>query len=128
MQIKSTDFRIGNLVKTDFSETNLKTIVELKHKAASVKYIRTDTNEPHQSMIDYERLIPIPLTEAILLKCPQLEHIEKFRQFNFEVFSITFPELDIWCIDEIKIRRIKYLHEFQNFYKENIGEELQISL
>lgn len=66
--IKSNELRIGNLVFSDFSETNFKTVVEIKHKMASVKYIRTDTNEPHQSMVDYERLVPIELTEELLLK------------------------------------------------------------
>ena len=65
--MKANELRKWNLVYTDKNDS-VKTIVEIRHTCVSIKYIRSDTGNTHQSMVDYDRLIPIPLTEEWLLK------------------------------------------------------------
>lgn len=65
--MKANELRIGNYIYID-SRDELRTIVEIRHTMVSVKYIRSDTNQPHQSMVEYDRLTPITLTEEWLFK------------------------------------------------------------
>jgi hypothetical protein len=131
--MNANNFRIGNLVNTDFSESNIKTIVELKHKAASVKYIRTDTNEPHQSMVDYDRLIPIPLTEEILLKIKGIEYSNGEYNLSIEDASMKIFFYDCWRINitsedfDITYEGLPKVHELQNMFALT-GKELTITL
>jgi len=129
--IESNNLRIGNLVHSDFSETNIKTVVEIKHKMASVKYIRTDTNEPHQSMVDYERLIPIELTREWLLKAGFEGHSTNpywFRKNDILISENGNLELVSWDRNIFKLNKsIKYVHELQNIFFSLFGEELVFS-
>lgn len=137
--MKSNELRIGNLVETDFSEGNIKTVVEIKHKMASVKYIRTDTNEPHQSMVDYERLVPIELTEEWLKKAGFEKDdtgVDMFDQDYYEWYQKEFPTIGVLCQSSDKSYlfdentdtiRIKYVHQLQNLHFAICGEELVFS-
>ena len=132
--IESNKLRIGNLVHSDFSEENVKTVVEIRHKMASVKYIRTDTNEPHQSMVDYERLIPIQLTEEWLLKAgfEKLTSIEKGFKLNSYTYGRGFSFIvhlnngllstNFWQGNEKK-----FVHQLQNLFFSLTGEDLVFS-
>lgn len=134
--VKANELRIGNLVYLDLKEQYLKTIVELKHYMASVKYIRTDTGEPHQSMVDYERLEPIPLTQEWLLKfgfCRYGNSQNKFlskrvnglrliiRMDMFDSNRFFFVMNQNWIID------IKSVHHLQNLFFSLTGKELVFS-
>ena len=130
--MKNNELRIGNLVHSDFSEKNIKTVVEIKHKMASVKYIRADTNEPHQSMVDYERLIPIPLTEQWLLKAGA----EKVADYSFYLENMHIGVYHsksgggfvfILSIKDFQIAELKYVHQLQNLYFALTGVELDFS-
>ena len=122
--MKSNELRIGNLVETDFSEGNIKTVVEIKHKMASVKYIRTDTNEPHQSMVDYERLVPIKLTEEWLKKAGYKKQ-NGYGYSNYNVYGTILKndngfEFHYYGI----IIRLDFVHQLQNLFFSLYGEDL----
>ena len=141
--IESNKLRIGNLVHSDFSETNIKTIVEIKHKMASVKYIRTDTNESHQSMVDYESLIPIPLTEEWLLRAGFTSDDYKTGYIGIDVhnkngmstdFVLSYPgrmgefqKYFAWEFNNYMFNKIEFVHELQNFYSAMTDYELSFS-
>jgi hypothetical protein len=122
--MKANELRIGNLVLTD-RNNSIKTIVEVRLFMSSVEYISTDTNYKHQSMVDYERLIPIPITEDWLLKFG-FEHDSDLVNslcksgiwFNVKNMEATFLSQ--------KLRKINYVHELQNIYFSLTGEELTI--
>ena len=140
--IESNKLRIGNLVETDSSEGNIKTVVEIKHKMASVKYIRTDTNEPHQSMVDYERLVPIELTKEWLLKFGFNTEYKK-GYIGIDVkhengmttdFVLSFPyrmgewqTYFAWEFNNYMFQKIEHVHDLQNFFFALTGQELVFS-
>jgi hypothetical protein len=131
--IKANELRIGNLVETDNLEGNIKTVVEIKHKMASVKYIRTDTNEPHQSMVDHERLTPIPVTEEWFLSfgfaritTNEYWFVIPLKDRSLAVSTYGNVEISSWdrlCIAHGLI--CKYVHQLQNLYFALTGEELK---
>ena len=131
--IKANELRIGSLVFTN-RNNYFKTITEIRHFKCSIRYIRTDTNLMHESMVDYEDLIPIELTEEMLIK------------FGFEKSSSTdskewdnfdsAPENSI-CIEFVDnefyftggegipfSRKCRFVHELQNLYFALTGSEL----
>ena len=127
--IKANELRKGNLVYTDKNDS-VKTIVEIRHTCVSLKYIRSDTGTPHQSMVDYDRLIPIPLTK------------EGFVKFGFERFGINFRFNNFEYNPVTKnmivhaggsyyngfVLRVDYVHQLQNLYFTLTGEELTVKL
>jgi hypothetical protein len=129
--IRAEELRCGNYVFTDSSKSGIREIVEIRHSVVSVKYIRSDTGQLHQSMVEYERLLPIPLTEERLLK------------FGFTPDTITglyikysLNGIDIWhdvksgtyLLDNVKNKKIyiQYVHQLQNIYFCLCGKELTI--
>ena len=94
-------------------------------------------NISHDS--DMERIVPIPLTPEILEKVGFVQtsnfhpegpvHTLKHRNgCTFEV-AYGYHMVDIkQNIGRIRIQNIKYLHQLQNLFYSNVGEELTINL
>ena len=125
--MKATELRIGNFVLTDRNNYS-KTIVEIRLFTASVKYIRQDTKCEHQSMVDYERLLPIILTEEWLLAFGSKKINEYW--FSFHSYGIikhsTFIELYSCVKGDYICNSVKYVHQLQNLYLCLTNEELTI--
>lgn len=146
--MKANELRIGNYIYID-SRDELRTIVEIRHTMVSVKYIRSDTNQPHQSMVEYDRLTPITLTEEWLLKfgfaellvnhgkikdyrlnCtpPGYKHeyffVFRFRERNDEDFRMYwYPQATNGSMHTFPC---KYVHQLQNLFFALTGEELTL--
>jgi hypothetical protein len=131
--MKANELRIGNLVLTD-RNNSIKTIVEVRSFIVSVEYIRTDTNCKHQSMVDYERLIPIPITEAWLLKFGfEKDNSENNKTYlsptvNGNRIKIYFNRFGVakFTMNMFHQIEIEYVHQLQNLYFALTGEELTI--
>ena len=136
--LSASDLRIGNLVGTDLKNTHC-TVVEIRHSVVSLRYIRSDNNEPHQSMVEYDRLTPIELTEEWLLKAGfekgkglysqwyfiQLLGTEFYLRPNFLGGYLWGFDLEIASGYELNdAQPIQYLHQLQNLWKELTGNEL----
>jgi hypothetical protein len=112
--MKVTDLRIGNYVY-DLKLNHIIRFISF-HGLCNVE------NRPD----DYES---IPLTEEILFKCVGFEKIEIMIESG--LFYKIYKQDDAWIIslsNGFLIRKLKYLHEFQNIFKELTGKELEINL
>lgn len=121
----ANELRIGNLVDLG---NRIAKVIEIGHLACVV----VDLEESQDTLEDYERTKPIPLTEEWLLK------------FGFEINRQSKEENNIWrCYSEegfFEIEQIgdgfflddnacygtelNYVHQLQNLYFALIGEEL----
>ena len=123
------ELRVGNHVNTD-SKSELRTVVEIRHSVVSVKYIRSDTNQPHQSMVEYDRLTPIPLTEEWLLKFGfrkmLIDNIYVFKYGKLELNRTGGEGFYTSTYKGNFLRFIINAHQLQNLYYTLTGEELTI--
>jgi hypothetical protein len=81
-------------------------------------------------MVDYDRLIPAPLTEEIFLKFGFKRFGINFRFNNFEYNPVT-KNIIVHAGGSYYngfILRVDYVHKLQNLYFELTGEELVFSL
>ena len=117
--MKSTDLRIGNLVKTNVGQ--IASIFEIRENQCRIKQ-----DDRHIAFIDYERLTPIPLTEEFLLKIGGIKHsLELFPSFKLYTMQINFIK-GVW-LDYVTIFDIKGLHHLQNIFYFAHGEELDLT-
>jgi hypothetical protein len=126
--MKASELKIGNYINTD-AKDELRTVVEIRHNTVSVKYIRSDTNQPHQSMVEYDRLTPIPLTEDWLLKSGCEKKSDNI--FTIDRFELRWKKAyKYWYVlDAITYNyftKIEFVHEWQNFYFVLQGTELEM--
>lgn len=130
------ELRIGNYFKTN-SET---------HKVLSIEWYELDEkyyiySDDGCCVSSLDDLIPIPLTEEILLKCgaEYLGFVDEFNEIkeydlNYGVkvdFYVKINEFDVYycnniieCCDDNEIK----LHELQNLYFVLTKKELKINL
>lgn len=153
--MRTTDLRIGNMVyfNGNHKHIGIVTSVQPKNIVQCCKYveysndIKIGLNNRFDILYDVEKIKPIPLTEEILLKCPEysIRLISKYKRI------ITFSNLksDV-CVfqQDSKVIRLfcdfrkntfyikygtqkiyfKYLHQLQNLYHALTGEELTVNL
>ena len=128
--MKAQELRIGNLVYADTPD-NIKEIVEIRRNAVTVNYVRTDTNEPHQAMIDYGRLMPVLLTEEWLLRFGFELYFQTSYRGKYSNFRINGIWVYFFCdTNTIEFRdndlKINHAHQLQNLYYALTGEELTL--
>lgn len=102
--------QVGNLFCFPLSRSNgklLGIVKEVHPFIASVTFRLPDHGNTYQVM--FEEVIPIPMTEKRLEKL-------KFKG----IWKDGKAEING------KVREVKYIHELQNFYREEIGEEFGI--
>ena len=112
--IKPEDLRIGNWVKFDNRWFQIDSIAE--------PFPTLKTIEFGISVVDYNNIFGIPLTEKILLDCGCKKRPEGF--IGFKIFAGTYLEINISkkrtiifledgskCVD---LKHNGFLHEFQN--------------
>jgi hypothetical protein len=134
--MKSSDFRIGNIVSVD-NLTECK-VIEIKEKHLRVEYIREDTQTIHRPLIEIERIFPLQLS------------LEKMLEFQFEecgydllfwkhnklphmqFAGINWADRDIPDYQFLNIRvdheiyKIYFVHQLQNLFHSLTHEDLEI--
>lgn len=108
---------------------------------ARVTYVRPDTNTRHNTLIEYERLKPIQLTDEVL-RGLGFEKITKEKQFvkDKKVFGNKWLQLnkigngfDAYFFEPATNKigavsfngnALQHLHELQNLYFALTGEEI----
>ena len=130
--IKANDFRVGNYIMYNESNTWLKVEYIAKTAIGAI-----DTNNISFYHFKENEIKPIPLTPEILEKVAvpvnpflRIGYIPKYR-YDFESVLANATESDTTFRIEIipfGFFRFQYLHKLQNVYYELKGEELQIDL
>jgi hypothetical protein len=133
--MKASELRIGNLVDLG---NRIAKISEIYHKACTV----LDLEETQDTIEDYERTKPIPLTEEWLLNFDMeltdgFSNSRKLYLNNYEndISKITYsPKEGLLRLSNgdpkgtILIPHIKYVHQLQNLYFALTGEELILNI
>ena len=134
--MKTSDFRIGNIVSID----NLKEckVIEIKEKHLRVEYIREDTQTIHRPLIEIERIFPLQLSlekmlafqfeecgyDLLFWKHGKLPHVE-FAGINW--VDRDTPEYQFLNIRiDHEIYKIDFVHQFQNFFHSLTHEDLEL--
>jgi hypothetical protein len=133
--MKASELRIGNLVDLG---NRIAKISEIYHNACTV----LDLEETQDTIEDYERTKPIPLTEEWLLNFDMeltdgFSNSRKLYLNNYEndISKITYsPKEGLLRLSNgdpkgtILIPHIKYVHQLQNLYFALTGEELILNI
>lgn len=128
--IPKEQLRIGNLVQLHDYKKHA-TITELREFRCRLTYVREDTGEPHTSLVEYDSINPIPLTEDFLKRFgfePTMEYKEQLQLGNvtFERYDDTQAKI-WWRGRHLGIcQRLEFVHQLQNLYYALTGEELTI--
>ncbi len=128
--MKAQELRIGNLIQYKIVKNTVEVIgIDLETK--SVK-----THES-SAVIDYY-FEPVPLTEEWLLKLGIVLHEYKtgvkpifvtntlFLVWAGSHLVVSFKDPESKVFIDLGLKRIHYVHQLQNWYAENTGEELTI--
>ena len=140
--MKANELRIGNLVDLG---NRIAKVIEINHLGCVV----VDLEETQDTIEDYERTKPIPLTEEWLVKFGFVEikrHTHDFEEVFYsksiingqpnhnETLVISLPlnhcEIGEYNIEESYLMNINidYVHQLQNLYFALTGEELEFNL
>ena len=117
------ELRIGNLVHNADSNTGM-TVEELRYTHAMVKYIRSDTGKEHNSLVEYEFLNPVPLTEDQFLQLG-FQEVDIYRDAITYQKGLYVVADNGWFMKSggghkfnILNKSIKSVHKLQNIYSE----------
>lgn len=126
--IDKKDLRINNYVLYDNRPFQIASISE--------EYPSLKTIEFGFGVVEWKDIKPIPLTEELLVKCPQFEVQEcfswstgkevKYNVYQFDRFYYNTNQ-DNWYY-ETNIIEIKHLHKLQNCIQDFTNTELTINL
>jgi hypothetical protein len=121
--VKLYELRIGNFFYVPLPSTQRKTIKQAKE--IRQKHVLLDGVWYHLN-----ELIPIPLTEEILLKCgfTRFEWIKESNVFQGTYFNCKVDENGVqpFGVDLNNVKPVKYLHEFQNLFSQLTETELEV--
>ncbi|WP_051290802.1 hypothetical protein [Dysgonomonas capnocytophagoides] len=122
--MKAQDIRIGNL----FTQKGFPMYVEAIFK--DTVYLNFEGNEGDIWEEDIKDLVPIPLTEEILLKAGFEKDTGEFYIYKDITVRKTYYSDDFWrfIFKHQRIKDIKYLHDLQNTISALTGEEIKIEL
>jgi len=113
--MKANELRIGNLIDLG---NRIAKINEIYHTACTV----LDLEETQDTIEDYERTKPIPLTRESLLKFGfQDKFSEKRIYFRIKGMLIEVKNGSKFYYNNI---HLKYIHQLQNLYFALTGKEL----
>ncbi|MDM1049484.1 hypothetical protein [Sphingobacterium hotanense] len=109
-------------------------VMEIKENVVRVKYT---ADKERTSLIRYEDIQPIPLSEEVLLKCG-FEKCEKHENFYFIKLNdwtkiyVAFHEkqyaVELSVSKHSFCPKVKHLHQLQNLYYALCGREMEVSL
>ncbi|MGV8136506.1 MAG: hypothetical protein AB2L20_14955 [Mangrovibacterium sp.] len=133
--IDPKELRIGNLLVHNGQIIVVKNISEYGINKEEVTEGYHDAGSGAYTILRYENISPIELTEELLLKAG-FEKIERESMLEYNVWAnrdgeeILFQADDHFCHSFIQTERneIKSLHRLQNLYFALTGEELKIIL
>jgi hypothetical protein len=121
--VKLYELRIGNFFYIQLPPSQKKQIKEVKE--IRQKHVLLDGVWYH-----LDELIPIPLTEDILLKCgfTKFEWIKESNVFQGTYFNCKADENGVqpFGVDLNNLKPVKYLHEFQNLFSQLTETELNV--
>ena len=130
--MKTNELRLGNYLQLDGENYHVSEIqnslqcVEIKRKNLENPKI----NDYEECDLDCDDLLPIPLTEEILLKCgfrKSKSGTYLFDKFSFDLSDFEFGvESDYYYLTVAE--NIKSLHQLQNLYFALTGQDLEIKL
>lgn len=122
--ISSNELRIGSVTKQG-------RVIEIKTQAVRVTY-QAKIDMRRTSVVLFEDLNPIPLTEEILLKCGfEKVRFEKYahKKLNkLRAYPHITNDFGVYIMGAYTLPHIKYLHQLQSLYFAITGEELNIQL
>jgi hypothetical protein len=144
------ELRIGNYIGYYSYNENDITIDKIKSiyfdDTTQIYKVELASGKYAHSNISLQGLVPIPLTEDILLKCGFIltekegfscsDDVQSDKGYSFKNFNISMRDgrFFMWIdIDEdhwysFNMVEIKYLHRLQNIFFEHCNEELNIKL
>jgi len=121
--VKLYELRIGNFFHVELPPTQKKNIKQVRE--IRQKHVLLDGVWFH-----LDELIPIPLTEEILLKCgfTKFEWIRESNVFQGTYFNCKVDENGVQAFgaDLNNLKPVKYLHEFQNLFFQLTDTELEV--
>ena len=130
--MKTSDFRIGNIVSVD--NLSVCKVIEIKEKHLRVEYTQTI----HRPLIEIERIFPLQLSlekmlafqfeecgyDLLFWKHGKLPHVQ-FAGINWADRDI--PEYQFLNIRvDAEIFKIDFVHQLQNFFHSLTHEDLEI--
>ena len=118
------ELRIGNWV-------NLNVISQCGVSYLPMKWSEKNFSSPVADEYGNPYNSPIPLTPEILEKCGFDGDEMLIKHSGNQVylsFSIKDKTVSLWVEGHYKFGKCKYLHELQNLFFANFGEELNIEL
>jgi len=120
--MKAEQLRIGNLV-------NEGVVTELRQNSARVKY--NLKGEVAQSLVFYDYLEPIPITEEWLVKFgfelndrAILGVSYKIKGAALEVIKFDVDDYYTVYFKDVEMVKIRYVHQLQNLIFSVLGQEL----
>jgi hypothetical protein len=123
LMVKLYELRIGNFFEIELFPTHLKRTIQVSQITRD--HVLLDGNWHH-----LDKLIPIPVTEEILLKCgfEKFKWITESNVYKLDDFNCVLDEngLRIFGADFNNLKPLKYLHELQNLYSDLTEKELKI--
>lgn len=136
--MKASELRIGNIVNQTGSVQGVVTELRINH--ARIRY--TLAGQLRHSLVSYEHLEPIPLTEEWLVRLGMLKYTDSIpyayvfnldKKLGFNRFRLQwarygdgvegFYNLHLY---KIQCARVQYVHELQNLYFALTGKELEV--
>lgn len=134
MMIKENDLRLNNLVMVNYKTDLLSKVTCIKDGLINVVFDR-QPDLVNSLVCCQDDLIPIPVTEKILLSCGFKKRKSCFGFWIYEiifqntVFSVEEVDLGLcyFYVGSTYISQTRYVHELQNLYFAITGEELVFS-
>lgn len=132
--IKENDLRLNNLVMVNYKTDLLSKVTWIQEGSINVVFDR-QPDLINGIVCSANDLIPIPLTEKILLSCGFKERKSVFGYWiyekEFKTIKMSVEEVDLglcyFYIGNTHISQTKSVHELQNLYFCITGEELVFS-
>jgi hypothetical protein len=117
--LKLSELRIGNIITDKWASEEKGFPVYFVHPIGKVKY-----GNSIKYSANIEDIRPVPLTEEWLMKFgAKQDKLE--RTWYLGDFEIMLPNFFVYKMD-CHIRKIKYVHDFQNLYHALCGRELKV--
>jgi len=126
LRIKPSELRLGNWVTYDNRYFQISMIADV--------FPELNTTEFGIGVVDYNNIQPIPLSEEVLLKCPEIQP----STWMSEMWTIRDPKSQFHIVKMkgrfvfrglgMSIVYVDTLHHLQNLVYMVTGEELEINL
>jgi hypothetical protein len=121
--VKLYELRIGDFFEIDLQSPG-------KRKIKKVEEIGQKQVLLEDAWCHLNKLIPIPITEEILLECgfKKFQWITEANVFTQDNFNCILDEngVQVFSSDYNNLKPVKHLHELQNLYFELKEKELEV--